>query len=434
MVFYNATICCIITVMIKRHLQKMFEKYAMLYFQKHTNIRIVAVTGSTHAQLTEDILARLCEAQGWRVRMHNGQYRTPLEVLCSLLGLKPPSSDPGIAEYYSLLRAAKIRYNENNDVDIIIQRFDTHHYGDIQWLLQFVTPDIGILTSLEDEPASQFQSIQEVAQERMSLLNGSNIALVNHDEVAGQYAELDTNPEIYTYGLGDSTDYHYEIASQSLEYGVRGEYVMAQQGARYPLAMYMVHESAIRSVVAGVTTALLLGVNLQFMITALERLRPLFGKMNILDGVGETYVFDCSDGAIPEDVAESLRTLYQFEGVSSRIPVLGDFNQEYDTQVAYEWVANMCRPEFLSWIVLYGENMERFFAPIARRLGCQVHIAQSKIEALSFARSVANEDTLFLVQGRPELCMEEIVKGMVNADQYVYLVRQDSDELEQKGL
>lgn len=419
-------------VMIKKILRKKFEAYAVEYFQKNKNVRVVAVTGSTHTELAEDTLARICTAQGWRVRMHSGVYKNRVSVLCSMLGIKQPSKkDPGVIEYFSLVRAVRQRLSRQDDVQVIIQRFDTHHYGDMEWLLHFTRPAIGLLSSVDDEPASDFQSLDDVARERMTLVNGCDFALINHDEVSTKYVGLDANPQAYTYGLAANADYRFEIADVSLEHGIQGSYV-AGDSTSYPLSMHLVHESGVRGVFAAVTIAGMLGVSLANMSTTIQRIHPLLGRMNLINGIGETYILDSSAGSTPYDLKESIQLLYRFEDVSSRILAIADFSEGMGTQLDYERIAALCRPGLLSWVVVLGDDMERFFAPIARQQGCQVHVCKDVVELGEFVRSISEEDSLICYMGHEKYYIEEAVKMSANADQYDHLIRQSEEDMHKK--
>jgi len=101
----------------------------------------------------------------------------------------------------------------------------------------------------------------------------------------------------------------------------------------------------------------------------------------------------------------------------------------------HEKIGSMCDPNSLAWVVVVGEESEKYLAPAARARGCQVKVCRDAIEAGSFVRSVTEPRTVILVKGPKDgFYMEEAVKVLCSADEDKALVRQGIDWMDRKRV
>lgn len=417
--------------MLKRHYQKKFYDLVRQYFATHVEVRVVGVTGSEHCEVTERILAEILVAQGHRVRMHSQKYHSIEHILCSLIGIQVPPDTLNWLNYRTLAKAAELRVKSPPDADVIIQRFNTHSSGEMNTLLQYVHPHIGIVAAIHSEQDGHFDSFDELAMERIALINGSTYGLVNHDEVASQFAQFDTNPNLYTYGLDDAADYRLEVDSTSLDTGTRAWMVLYDAPEKMPVELAILHPSGIRAAVGAVGAALQLGVPFSTVYDTLPRLRPEKGMGRVLEGMNQSMIIDCTKTANFYSTREYVRLLYGFEDVSQRIVVIGDLD-DASSDEAYSQLGALLRPTMLSWVVTVGEKAGQHFALAARQQGCQVKVCKDQLEVLQFVRSIVHDRSLVLVHGGASLCLEEVVKDLIVAGDHNQLVRQTDADLEIK--
>ena len=73
-------------------------------------------------------------------------------------------------------------------------------------------------------------SLEEVANEMISLANFSRMAMINRDDIDGRFAGFLTNPNITTYGSDPVAEYNFDDRNFSLEGGHHG-FIMSPENA-----------------------------------------------------------------------------------------------------------------------------------------------------------------------------------------------------------
>ena len=174
---------------------------------------------------------------------------------------------------------------------------------------------------------------------------------------------------------------------------------------------------------------MLMGLSPAEVVQGLSLIKPVPGRMNLLRGIQGTTIIDDTYNSSPAAAAAALQTLYSFDQAPQRIAVLGDMRElGASSQAEHEKLGALCDPGLLAWVVTVGPETEQFLAPIARRRGCQVHVARNAIEAGKFVRSVTIDEAVILVKGsQNEIFLEECVKELCNMTEDIELVRQSPE-------
>ena len=412
---------------------KKLQARAREYFAAHPDIRVVVVAGSIGKATTRRALASVL-SKSYRVRMHENHRKSPDYIAAEVLGITL-SEKPSLFEWLGALKAAKLRVRSEKDVDIIIQEINTTQPGDFAKVATYLQPSLAVLTGITPEQMEVFGSFEAVANEYMSIGAFSNYLLINRDDIDSQLAQLETNPNFSTYGSGGAAEYRFEIDGIDAMTGYEGRFVGIE---REPIKAHVgvIGEHMLRAVVAAYAAAVRIGMTDDQILSGVEPLRPLPGRMNPLNGLGDTVVIDDSHDARPASVAAALQTLYSLDtdAVPQRIAVLGDVQQLGQlAKEQHEKLGAMCDPSLVTWYVLVGKDMEMYLAPVAKGRGCQVHIARNAIEAAEFVRSVTEAGAVILVTGSGSLYLEEAVKNLTDISAHHELVRQSADVLAKKN-
>lgn len=407
--------------------QKNIQSYTHEYFQKNThNLRVVAITGSSHISYMMKILGDCLATQGVKVRMNLEKNKTPEQIMLQMLGINMDQKI-SFTDSIRLSSAMKRRLQDPCDVNVIIQRYDTYQIGDMQKLLTLIQPFVGVVTSIENEKGA-FDNIQSVARERMMLANSAEWTYINHDEVSRQFAVLEQNPQFYTYGLQDGSDILMQVINTHLLNGSNCIYHAPELSPDLNVALPTGFDTSLRAAAAAIAIAKQLGVRDEIIVDVLKNSHPLSGKMNVLKGLNKTLIIDDSDAHSVGNSLEILRKLYTLPEETDRIFMFGDFDVEREViDGEYSRLGAFCRPELLSWVVVVGEKAAKFFAPAAKRNGCQVRICRNSIEAAEFLRLVSKEKAIIGVSGGNQLYFEEAVKYLSLGTEHSKLTRQGPD-------
>lgn len=418
--------------MFKNFIQKKLETYVRKYVAKHKP-KIVLVTGSVGKTSTKLAIATVL-SEKYRVRVHEGNYNTHMSVPLGILGIAYPENIRSVGQWLTVRSAAKKRIKaKESDCDVIVQELGTDQPGDIAHFGTYLHGDVAVVTAVSPEHMEFFKTIDEVAREELEVSNFSDLTVINRDDVDGKFAELITNPEIDTYGLGGVAEYRFLIENEKLGL-IKGK-MITPSTSDIEVELHVASESGVKSAVAAGFVAERLGLDPKEIATGLGKITPPPGRMNILRGQKGSTIIDDSYNSSPLAVEVALETLYKQE-VPQRIAVLGDMNELGEVSAdEHEKIGKLCSSDLLNWVVTIGEQSEKYLAPAAKNNGCQVKAFKDPISAGVFVHSVLENNAVVLFKGSQNgVFSEEAIKPILHdTAEEKYLVRQSPDWLAKKS-
>lgn len=411
--------------MFKKYIQKRLQKYVRAYFAKHPEVKLVVVAGSVGKTSTKLALATVL-SQRFRVRLHEGNHNTAISVPIAILGIDYPDNIRRLGAWWSVFRAAKQRVNQPTDVDIIIQELGIDHPGEMAQFAEYLAPDLAVVTAITPEHMEFFETLDTVAREELSVTNFSRLALINRDDISGQYAALITNPSLDTYGTSGVAEYRFVEDDYTPEQGFTGSIIAPEIADPIPVQVHLTGEHSIRPVIAAAAVGAKFGMSAADISQGVALLKPVSGRMNILRGVNNSIIIDDTYNSSPAAAVSALQALYTMQ-TPQRIAILGSMNElGQSSQLEHEALGKMCDPNALSWVVVVGDEATTYLAPAARAQGCQVQICRNALEAGAFVHKVVEDQAVILVKGSEgNIFLEEAVKILLHTnDDDRLLVRQ----------
>lgn len=423
----------IIEVMFKSYIQKKLEKRVREYFAKHSDVKLVVVTGSVGKTSTKNAIATVLN-ETLRVRMDNSNHNTALSAPVAMLGIDYPEKVHSVWAWLAVLRAAKKRVNNPADVDVVVQELGTDRVGEIAHFGTYLRPHIAVVTAVSPEHMEFFGTIEAVAQEELAVIGYSEIGLVNRDDIDGRFANFVTNSAIDTYGTTNAAEYRFESGDTLALDGYKGRFTAPELTSSVSTTLHVLGEHSIRPVVAAMAVGVKLGVDPAALSRGAAKVRPVAGRMNPLRGVNNSYIIDDTYNSSPAAATAALQTLYGFDA-PQRIAILGSMNELGDTsEDEHKKLGEFCDPGLLAWVVTVGSEAEKYLAPAARARGCQVKSFMSAIEAGAFTHKILEENAVVLAKGsQGAIYLEEAVKIVLHTTTDDHqLVRQSPSWIQQK--
>lgn len=411
--------------MFKAYIQKKMEHYVVLYFKAHPEVKLVVVAGSVGKTSTKLALATVLSGK-LRVRMHEGNHNAHLSAPLAILGIDYPGNIKSFGAWLSVFRAARTRIAEPTDVDVIVQELGTDRIGDIPHFGSYLRPDIGVITAVSAEHMEFFHDIKTVAQEELAAANFSVLALINRDDIEGEYAEYMTNANVSTYGTSGNAEYHFINEDFTIEAGYKGTLIAPEWSEPAPIRVKVLGEHSLRPAIAAAAVAVKLGLSAAEIADGLAKIRAVPGRMNVLRGDENTIIIDDTYNSSPLAAACAMQALYQLS-VPQRIVVLGSMNELGDSSaMEHQTLGRLCDPDQLAWVVTVGDEAAKYLATAARSQGCQVKVCKNALEAGSFVHSVLESGAAILFKGSEgDIFLEEAVKVVLHStDDEPRLVRQ----------
>lgn len=411
--------------MFSKIIQIKLEALVKRYLAKHSDIKLVAVAGSVGKTTTKVAIATVL-SQSFRVRLHEGNHNSELSAPLAILGIDYPDNIRSVSAWINVFRAAKDRIKSPTDVDIIIQELGSDRIGQIAHYRKYLHPDLGVVTAISPEHMEFFETMENVAKEEMGVANFSKQALINRDDIDGEYAKYLTNADVSTYGTSATAEYHFISQDFSLKDGYKGQFIAPDLDKPVEVSVQIVGEHSLRSAVAAFAVGLKMGMDAKSIAKGLAAITAVPGRMNILRGIKNSVLIDDTYNSSPLAVKSSLQTLYQL-AAPQRIAVLGSMNELGASSAdEHKKVGELCNPNELAWVITVGDEAEKYLAPAAKANGCQVKSFKTAVAAGGFVRGAIEDGSVVLFKGsQGGIYVEEALKVVLqSAADDIKLVRQ----------
>jgi len=419
--------------MFKNYVQKKLESYVKKYFKRHPDIKLVVVSGSVGKTSTKVAIATVL-SERYRVRLHEGNHNTHMSTPLAILGIEYPNDIKSFRAWISVFKAARERIKNLTDVDIIVQELGSDRIGETQHFSTYLKPDIGVVTAVSPEHMEYFHTIDNVALEELAVANFSKQALINREDIDGEYAKYLTNADVNTYGTSAIAEYNFVSENYSIENGHKGLFSAPELNDPIALKIHVFGEHTLRPAVAAAAVATKFGMNASEISRGVFKIHALPGRMNVLHGAKDSIIIDDTYNSSPLAAESAMRELYKISA-PQRIAVLGSMNELGEVSASeHEKIGKMCDMNELAWVITVGDEAEKFLAPAAKTKGCQVRSFKTSIQAGGFVRSVMEDGAAILFKGsQGDIFLEEAVKIVLHStSDEIHLVRQSPEWMERK--
>lgn len=419
--------------MFSKYVQWRLEHYVKKYFKKH-HPTLIAVVGSVGKTTTKTAIGTVLSGR-FRIQLEPGNHNTPLSVPLAIMGVKYPPVEllHKVSTWRQVFKAMKQRVKAPQGVDVIIQELGTDHPGDLATFERYLRPDITVVTSISPEHMENFPGgLTDVAKEELSIAAYSGLTIVNHDDVDGSFAPYADTTNLTDYGI-DGGEYRVEVTGGSPLQGYQVNFYAPDQPVASTV-LHLVGNHMLKSACAAFAIGVRMGVPLDELMEKLSQIRPVDGRMNPLAGRKGSVLIDDTYNSSPVAAIAALQTLYQIEA-PQRIAILGTMNElgTYSA-AAHQQVGQYCDPMLLDWVITIGDMANKFLAPTARKMGCQVRTFNDPLSAGTFAGQVLEEGAAVLIKGsQNQVYAEEATKVLLrDTNDKEHLVRQDDQWLKRK--
>ena len=424
----------IIVLMFKSYINRKLQSYVKKYFKKHPDVRLVVVAGSVGKTTTKNAIATVLNER-YRVRLHEGNHNSELSAPVAILGLVYPENVKSFWQWQSVFSAARKRIRRPLDVDVIIQELGTDRIGQIPAFGEYLKPDIAVVTAVSPEHMEYFGDMDTVAQEELSVVNYSKLAIINRDDIDGSYAKYIENENINTYGSTELAEYRYEFNDFVQGEGYTGSFIAPEFEQPVRAKLSLAGEHSVRTAVAAGTVAVKLGLGPDEIARGLSKIKAIPGRMNILRGINGSVIIDDSYNSSPLAAKSALQTLYSFNA-PQRIAVLGTMNElgEGSSAIEHANLGLLCDPVEINHVVTVGEEATLYIAPESSKRGCHTVSFKSPLSAGAYVNKLLEPGTVVLFKGSQSgVFLEEAVKmSLHSADDDEQLVRQSESWMKTK--
>ncbi|MDI6717582.1 MAG: UDP-N-acetylmuramoyl-tripeptide--D-alanyl-D-alanine ligase [Patescibacteria group bacterium] len=454
-------------------LQKILKVLSKAIIRKYRP-EIIAVTGSvgkTSAKRTIfSVLSNmnhltLIDKMELCVRSSEGNFNNELGVPLTIIGdwaesdLKlvsrgQPKNTKKIQKTFFWLKVIltgifEIIFRNRKYPRIIILEFGADRPGDIKYLLKIAKPKLGIITAIGDIPVHVefYDDVEDVVKEKLKIveaLPSSGFAVLNCDDEMVMKMKDKTGAQAITFGFNEEADmkisnfenYSVPLTSLGQAPSVNSEQVSSviamagrassrqvrpggisfkieYKGSFVPVNLKNVFGKAqAYSVASAFAIGTIYGLNLVEIAELIERhYIPAKQRMNLIEGIKETWIIDDSYNASPLSIKEALMTLGDLES-ERKIAVLGDMLElgKYSIE-AHEDAGKMVR-EVADILITVGPR-GKFIAEKAKLNGMSyssVFSFDTVNESLKTIQDLSRPGDLILVKASRAIGLDKVVE------------------------
>lgn len=209
-----------------------------------------------------------------------------------------------------------LRLRDKHDFAVI--EMGANHFNEIEFLTNIAKPDVALINNAGAAHLEGFGDLPGVAKAKGEIFVGlgkNGVAVINaDDEFADYWMDSNKNREIISFGINKKATINGQILS--------GGGLMITKGSekvRADLKLLGRHNAMNALAATAVTTAL--GVKLETIVTGLESLTPVKGRLSPLAGILNSQILDDTYNANPDSTVAALEVLSQRDNTAF---VLGD--------------------------------------------------------------------------------------------------------------
>lgn len=263
--------------------------------------KTVAITGSNGKTTVKEMLTSILSQQH-QVLATQGNYNNDIGVPLTLLRLTK-------ADAYAVVELG------------------ANHPGEIAYTTALTQPDIAILNNVSAAHVEGFGSLQGVARAKTEIFRGlspTGLAITTwHSEFLPSWQRVREGKRLQTFGFdSQATVYATDVV---LTPAGQPHFVMHLMGEQLPIQLQVSGRHNVLNALAAATAAYELGVPTADIVTGLQQMQPVKGRLNIISLSQQVRLIDDTYNASVASTKAALDLLAQYPG--SRTMVLGDMGE-----------------------------------------------------------------------------------------------------------
>jgi UDP-N-acetylmuramoyl-tripeptide--D-alanyl-D-alanine ligase len=360
--------------------------------------RVVGITGSVGKTTTKDLTASVL-AQKYQVLGSPGNFNNEIGVPLTLFSLRP-------------------------EHEVLVVEMAMRGRGQIRYLAQIAQPTIGLITNIGVSHLELLGSQEAIADAKAELIEElppDGVGILNQDDPFFERLRPRA-PSVVTFGRDRLADVSGEVIEV---HGSPVEVRLRLWSRRYDVAPF---EATIRSpgrhqlsnALAAAAVGLVNEVPPEGIAAGLEAATVSHWRMELLLSHSGVIVLNDAYNASPQSMAAALETLADHTSSGRRIAVLGDMRELGPlAEDAHREVGRRVVECGVARLIAVGA-LGREIAAGATSAGMPdewVTTCGGNAEAVSRLRAEARPGDVVLVKGSRALQMEEIVRGIIHAEE-----------------
>jgi UDP-N-acetylmuramoyl-tripeptide--D-alanyl-D-alanine ligase len=301
------------------------------------------------------------------------------------------------------------RLNEIFDAAVI--EMGANHPGEIEYLTNLALPDVAVITNIGSAHLEGFGSLENTAKAKGEIFQGlseSGIAIINADD---QFSEVLKNAaaqhRTLSFGLNNKAD----VMSQWESTITGSKLKVTTPAGDCEINLKLLGRHNVMNALAAIAATVAAGFPLEQIVSGLENLKPVNGRLQMKLGINNSRVIDDTYNANPTSLHAALNVLHDFSG--KRFLALGDMGELGDNADELHVEAGMYAKESgVDSLYSFG----KLAAKAAKEFGGNGFCYDKHEDMIDALRNELSQDVTLLVKGSRSMHMENVVNALTMAE------------------
>lgn len=274
----------LITSPIEASIRRSYLNDAKKILDSHAGLIKIGITGSFGKTTTKNIMQAMVSEQ-FNSLMTPASYNTPMGITRTIREMLKPIHQVFVCE------------------------MGADHVGDIEELMNFVHPQIGVVTSIGPQHLNTFGSQENIIREKMKMIEmlpSDGFGALNYDNAFIRNYKIQNNVETITYGVHSKDT---DITVEDIHYTPSGSsFTVVYKGERVAMETKLLGELNILNILSAVAVAKHLGVSWSVIQRAVRQMKQVEHRLELKKINGYRFIDDAFN-ANPTGSAMALEVL-----------------------------------------------------------------------------------------------------------------------------
>ena len=403
-----------------RILERVLRLFARAILWRHRPI-VIGITGSVGKSSAKEAIAAVLGSK-FRIRSSAGNQNNEIGAPLAVIG-----AEAGGGSIFRWL-LVPIRFliaflgPRSRYPEILVLELGIDRIGDMDYLVSFLKPSIGVLTTIGSSHLEFFKTVSTVGREKGKLIQSlpkNGCAVLNiDDERVSKFCEK-TKAKVFSFGFREGATVratHISFFRDAFGAPIGSSFKLEYEGKSIPVRLpHILAEHHISAALAAASVGLFLRMNALEVASALGNFRSLPGRMRLFEGVRRSLIIDDTYNSSPKSLEAAFRTLGSLGG-TRRLVALGDMLElGSESDAAHDEVARWIRECRVDEVFFLGTRMAR----AARSLKAS-EFPSDRIHSFSDPESLGEflavslrEGDIVLIKGSQGMRLEKAVETVM---------------------
>lgn len=402
----------------RKILEKLLRFMARSVLRKYKPM-VIGVTGSVGKSSAKEAIT-LVLSKAYRVRKADGNYNNEIGIPLTVIGSRSGGSSflrwgTVFFKWIGLI-LLPLRYPQ-----VLILEMGIDRPGDMEYLLQFVPVNIGVVTQISSSHVAYFGSVSHIAKEKGKLIAAlpeNGFAILNADDKRTLRMAERTRAKTYTYGFDESAMVRADhlLFHPDIRRAEGFSFKLNFDGKSIPVRLpRIVARHHIPAALAAVSIGVALKMNLVEIAEALEVFEPLPGRLRLLPGREKALLLDDTYNASPASTEAALQVVGELMA-PRKIVVLGDMLElGEDSDREHAALKDAVKASAATTVVTVGKHMRALHEALSADgyTRNQLIWMPDPMAAIDAVLAILRPNDLVLIKGSQSMRMEKITEQLL---------------------